>query len=154
MMNHPQFQNFNMAYPQQVMPANFGYMPGMMPMQMQQPMQNDDVIANAILYVGESRDDKKRKEDKIKEMRLSNSSPAIGTHFMAQVRKQLLIHGINPDDPYTKSTLLAKVYSALPVDIQVACEAQDMNQMFQFLELMSEKFTSEADIVALLAKSV
>jgi hypothetical protein len=66
----------------------------------------------------------------------------------------MLIHNIDPNDADIKPALLAKVYSALPMDIQVACEAASMDAMIEFLEQMSEKFTSEADIVALLRREV
>ena len=122
---------------------------------MPQPVAQDpNVLANAIIQVGESRDDKKRKEDKVNKMKLTTFTPTTGSNFIAQVRKQLLIHAINPDDPDIKSALLAKVYTALPLDIQIACEAADMNAMLEFIDLMSEKFTSDADIVSLRRREV
>ena len=75
-------------------------------------------------------------------------------NFLAQVRKQMMIHGVNPNDEDIKSALLAKVYSALSSDIQVACKANDMESMIAFIELMSEKFTSEADITSLLRREI
>ena len=120
----------------------------------QQPMQDPNALAQAIFRVGESRDDKRRKEDKVNKMKLSSFTPTTGMNFIAQVRKQMMIHGVNPNDEDIKSALLAKVYSALPSDIQVACEANDMDSMIAFIELMSEKFTSEADITSLLRREI
>ena len=90
-----------MQIPQQFQPQAYP-MYGMMPMQAPGPDPN--ALENAIFSVGESRDDKKRKEDVISKMKFATFSPQTGTNFIAQVRKQILIHNINPDDPDIKAS--------------------------------------------------
>ena len=141
-------------------PQNFQQMQQPMMQQFHQQLPNQNVLpeanafAQALFQVGESRDDKRRKEDKINKLKFGSFTPQTGTSFIAQIQKQLTIHGVDPEDPDVKSPLLAKTYSSLPMDIQVACEANDFRSMINFIELMSERFTSDADIVAVLRREV